>query len=226
MGKKSRKVDFFDDTEEAAADTKENVDAADAPAPKKAGKKGKKKGKASKDDWPDSDDGSPAPVGDSDDVGVPAAKPKKAASKASDGGRKGSAFALLAGDDDDDDAAISDGADADDAPSAMPVRCTQHAVVFTQQSMMSLDAQGSVVVAMVTSVSKHPKADRLMVCSVSTGDASHQVVTNALDVRAGMLVAFAVRSTNVVLVGIVMRGVVRDVLHSEPARQHTPCNAS
>lgn len=46
----------------------------------------------------------------------------------------------------------------------------------------------------MTSVSKHPKADRLMVCTVSTGDADHQVVTNALDVRAGMLVAFAVRT--------------------------------
>lgn len=107
MGKKSRKVDFYDDTEDAAADTKENVDAADAPAPKKGGKKGKKKGKASKDDWPDSDDGgTPAAAGDSDDA--PAAKPKKAASKSKqrtaddsddDGERKGSAFALLAGDD-------------------------------------------------------------------------------------------------------------------------------
>ncbi len=48
------------------------------------------------------------------------------------------------------------------------------------------------VVAMVTSVSKHPKADALMVCSVTTGDETHQVVTNALGVRAGMLVAFAV----------------------------------
>lgn len=129
MGKKSKKIDYFDDTEDAAADTKENVDATEAAAPKKGGKKGKKKGKAGKDDWPDSDEGGTpsAPAADSDDT--PTAKPQKAASKGKQrtgddsdegSGRKGSAFALLAGDDDDDAVASDD--DKADGSNGLPVR--------------------------------------------------------------------------------------------------------
>jgi phenylalanyl-tRNA synthetase beta chain len=49
----------------------------------------------------------------------------------------------------------------------------------------------NVLVAEVTDVRKHPHADRLTVCSVSTGGAPLQVVCGAPNVRAGMRAPFA-----------------------------------
>ncbi len=50
----------------------------------------------------------------------------------------------------------------------------------------------NVIVARVDSVEPHPNADRLKLCSVSTGNASYRVVCGAPNVRAGMLVPLAV----------------------------------
>jgi phenylalanyl-tRNA synthetase beta chain len=52
-------------------------------------------------------------------------------------------------------------------------------------------ALGNIVVAQVTSVEKHPDADKLNLCQVSDGEASYQVVCGASNVRGGLKVAFA-----------------------------------
>ena len=48
-----------------------------------------------------------------------------------------------------------------------------------------------IVVAEVTSVEKHPNADKLSLCRVNDGSAEHAVVCGATNVRAGLKVAFA-----------------------------------
>ena len=48
-----------------------------------------------------------------------------------------------------------------------------------------------VVVAKVVGCAAHPNADKLSVCEVDDGSATHQVVCGAPNVREGLIVAFA-----------------------------------
>src|SRR4029077_2597620 len=48
-----------------------------------------------------------------------------------------------------------------------------------------------VVVADLRSVAPHPNADRLTLCEVSTGDATHRIVCGARNMKAGDRVALA-----------------------------------
>src|SRR5690606_30781030 len=50
----------------------------------------------------------------------------------------------------------------------------------------ALAGLGDLVIGEVLSVEKHPDADKLRVCVVSTGDEQHQIVCGAPNVRAGM----------------------------------------
>ena len=52
-------------------------------------------------------------------------------------------------------------------------------------------ALDGVLVARVETVSPHPEADKLAVCTVSSGDARHTVVCGAPNVRPGLLTAYA-----------------------------------
>ena len=53
------------------------------------------------------------------------------------------------------------------------------------------DIPDQVIVAKVLSVDKHPKADRLFLCNVDTGDKTVQVVCGAPNVKEGLLVPMA-----------------------------------
>ena len=72
--------------------------------------------------------------------------------------------------------------------------------LMDQLTMAGLEVDGSmpaarqfsgIVVAEVTSVEKHPDADKLSLCQVDDGDSTHQVVCGAPNVRAGLKVPFA-----------------------------------
>jgi phenylalanyl-tRNA synthetase beta chain len=70
-----------------------------------------------------------------------------------------------------------------------------HRLTMVGHEVDAMEPQGSgldgVVVAEVTHVAKHPNADRLSVCQVSTGSESIEVVCGAPNVRAGMKSPFA-----------------------------------
>ncbi len=55
----------------------------------------------------------------------------------------------------------------------------------------TLPAFNGIIVAKVLQVNKHPNADRLSICEVSTGREKLQVVCGAPNVAAGQIVAFA-----------------------------------
>jgi len=72
--------------------------------------------------------------------------------------------------------------------------------LLEQLTMAGLEVDGvepvagefsGVVVARVTACEPHPNADKLTVCSVDDGTATHQVVCGAPNVRPGLTVAFA-----------------------------------
>ena len=72
--------------------------------------------------------------------------------------------------------------------------------LLEQLTMAGLEVDGveavagdfvGVVVAKVTACDKHPNADKLSVCAVDDGEAVHQVVCGAPNVREGLTVAFA-----------------------------------
>lgn len=72
--------------------------------------------------------------------------------------------------------------------------------LLEQLTMAGLEVDGiepvaaefrGVVVGHVREVGKHPNADKLSVCQVDDGDAVHQVVCGAPNVRAGLVTAFA-----------------------------------
>ena len=79
-----------------------------------------------------------------------------------------------------------------------PALSTQELV--DQLTMAGLEVDGfepvasefsNVVVGEILSVSPHPDADKLVVCTVSTGDQEHQVVCGAPNARQGIKVPFA-----------------------------------
>ena len=72
--------------------------------------------------------------------------------------------------------------------------------LFEQLTMAGLEVEvfeavaeafTGVVVAKIVSVAKHPNADKLSVCQVDDGSATHQVVCGAPNVRDGLVSAFA-----------------------------------
>ncbi len=72
--------------------------------------------------------------------------------------------------------------------------------LLSQLTMAGLEVDGAeaagasfegVVVAKVTASEQHPNADKLSLCTVADGDAEHQVICGAPNVRAGLTVAFA-----------------------------------
>ena len=72
--------------------------------------------------------------------------------------------------------------------------------LLEQLTMAGLEVDGiepvagefrGVVVGHVREVAKHPNADKLSVCQVDDGEALHQVVCGAPNVRAGLVTAFA-----------------------------------